>query len=146
MKCGICGKDTHPSGLPIYNLAAHKRQAHPAEMRQAASDRQTKANATRHATAARKVRIQAAGETATGIVLEKWRDVRLPSQVQVLRYYHLSNRIRTAHAPSWERYETLLAQANEALVQAYDLGTPITEVDVERVRLAMAKAESEAQP
>mgnify|MGYP001620114305 CR=1 FL=1 len=150
MKCGICGKANHTNGMPFFDgrdLNGHKRREHPEAMRAA----RIKQHATREAKGLREARIasavQAAAAQATGVVLHKWRD-SAPYQIESIADRANAERYPAYHVaePEWyAHWQDLAVDAAEALEQAYQQGRPITEADVERVRLAVAEARQKAE-
>ena len=155
MKCGICHKDTLANGSPIHNayfLDIHKQQEHPAELKAA----QVKQRATREAKGLREARIAsaiaAAAAQATGVVLRKYSTdaPKLQNSIAGFNPANILFMYRVAEPGCYAHWQDLVVDAAEALEQAYQQGRPITEADVERVRLAVAearqKAEKEAQP
>ena len=155
MRCGICHKDTLANGEPIHNLYfldIHKQAEHPEEMRAAKRNQR----ATREANRLREARIasavQAAAAQATGVVLHKWQ-AKAPYQIESIAHCSNAERYPAYHVAEpllYASYKSLMTQAAGMLEKAYQQGRPITEADVERVRLAVdaarQKAEQEAQP
>ena len=150
MRCGICKKDRFPDGTPIsdvYFLNVHKLKEHPEEF-QAAEKKQ---RATREATQLREARIasavQAAAAQATGVVLRKWGN-QAPDRIESIEDCSNPERYPIYHiAEPWlyAQYEQLISQAAIMLEESYQLGMPITEADVERVRQAVAEARQKAE-
>ena len=147
MRCGICGKDRNPNGMVIYDLTDHKWREHRVEVEATKVNRPDKATVKRlrEETIAQVVR--AAAVQATGVVLRRWGDGTLSRETSIASV--TTERMFSVHHVAepvlYASYEQLTAQAADLLEQSYQLGRPITEADVERVRLAVAEARQKAE-
>ena len=153
MKCGICGKDTLPNGAPIgdaHVLNLHKAREHPQGFKATIEKRRAtkEANRIREAREARiDFAVQAAAAQATGMVLRKWGKIAPERQNSIEGFNPARNldAYRVAQPEIYASYLALTIAAAARLEQAYQQGRPITEEDVERVRLAVAEARQKAE-
>ena len=150
MKCGICHKETGIDGEPYYDggrLSQHKRKEHPDVLQASRVKQRDNATNKRLREVAIAASVRAAAAQATGVVLYKRND-RTPDHIENLEGYSTAVKYggyRVAEPGLYLQHQAFVLQAAAMLEQAYQQGTPVTEADVERVRLAVAEARQKAE-